>query len=49
MTTLLSESQVHTAAERIQKLSDGLNACILGQSELINHVVVGFLSGGHVL
>jgi len=47
--SLLSESQVSTAADLIGKLRGGLGQAILGQDELLDQVVICLLARGHML
>lgn len=47
--TLLSPESVEAAQARAQRVVDGLNRALLGQSELCRLVVVAFLARGHVL
>ncbi len=49
MTTLLSESDISHFQSRASELLTGLNTALLGQEELTKLVLIGVLSGGHVL
>lgn len=44
-----TENEVAHAAERLGKLRDALNGVLFGQEELIEMVIVGLLSSGHLL
>jgi len=46
---LLSPEEVGEAAATLQKLRDGLNAALLGQTALIDDVVICLLARGHLL
>jgi len=48
-TSLLNESQVSSAAEKIAQLRNGLGRAILGQDELLDQVVICLLARGHML
>lgn len=47
--TMPTEREITDAATRIRALREGLEAVILGQSDLIRMVLTGLLAGGHVL
>jgi len=47
--TLLTPSEVAEAGKLLQKLLGGLESAILGQGELLEMVVTGLLSRGHIL
>lgn len=46
---LLTPSEVAEAQQLLQRLIDGLGSAILGQSELIEQVVICLLARGHIL
>ncbi len=46
---LLTPSEVAEAQQLLQRLIDGLSSAILGQSELIEQVVICLLARGHIL
>ena len=47
--SLISPEEVQQCAAVLQRLRDGLNAAILGQSDLVDSVVICLLARGHLL
>ncbi|MEM6883732.1 MAG: MoxR family ATPase [Verrucomicrobiota bacterium] len=46
---LCSEQELKDASVKLERVKDALNTVIFGQGELIEEVMVGMLSGGHIL
>lgn len=48
-TTPLSDQQVQTHAEPINRLVDAVGTIVVGQEHMVRSLVIGLLTGGHVL
>ena len=49
MTSFTSEDEIATVAPKLQRLQAALNGVLFGQEQLIDSVIVGLLSRGHLL